>query len=558
MKKKSSTEKRECGQFLSGVLVLSLSTVIVKVIGLAYKIPMIAYLGAEGMGYFNSAAEIYATLCVIATAGLPVALSMLISANRERGDADAVRRIERLARIVFLLLGSVGTACMLLLAEPISRWIGSPNAYLCMLAIAPALFFVCFSSSVRGFFQGLGRMAPTAISQLLEALGKLIFGVGLASAALARGLALEVVAAFAVLGLSLGTFCSSLYLLLARVFFLREKGRPQSESVSESSDGRLSTLLRIAVPITVSSVVLSLTRLSDMALMLRRLQDAGMSVAEANVIYGSYTTLAVPVFSLIPSLITPIALVSVPRLAAAIEARSERTQLQIIDEAIRFTVLLSMPAAMGIAAYARPILTVLFVKEAEAVAIASPLLSVLGISIFFSGMITATNAILQAYRRTVCPILSMAAGVAVKLVSEYLLLGLETVGAYGAPVSTLLCDLTVTVINLCCIGRRVPRCRQGEGVLRVYWKPFLASALSILASLAVYAPLRRASGEGTAFFAACGIAAVGYGALLLLFGGLSTEDIAMLPMGARLLRRWERFRYKREKKKSNIKDGMTK
>ena len=133
--------------FLSGVLLLSLSTVLVKIIGLIYKIPMLSYLGSEGMGYFNSAYEIYALFCVIATAGLPVALSVLISGALAKEAHGQAWRIYRTARSVFLLIGLFGTAAMLLLARRFCLLIRNENAYYCMLSIAPTIFFVCLSPS---------------------------------------------------------------------------------------------------------------------------------------------------------------------------------------------------------------------------------------------------------------------------------------------------------------------------------------------------------------------------------------------------------------------------
>ena len=517
---------------MSGVMILSLSTVIVKIIGLAYKIPMMSILGAQGMGYFNSAYEIYAMLCVISTAGLPVALSMLIASSSERGDAYAKRRIYRCALAVFLTLGGVGSAAMMLFSRRIADLIGNEDAAFCILAIAPALFCVCFSGAVRGYFQGLGRMAPTAISQLIEAICKLIFGVWFASIAYKRGLSLPMVSAFAVLGLSLGTLLSALYLLFLKAIEPREVNGNEKRT----KDGTLSRLLRIAVPITLSSAVLNITRLVDMTLILGRLQSVGYSAAEANEVYGAYTTLAVPVFSLIPSLITPISLVLVPQLSAAIEARSHDGEATLADRSVRLTVLLAMPASMGIALYAKPILNVLFSNETEAVELSAPLLSLLGVSILFSGLITTTNAILQSYRSTVKPIISMAAGALVKIVSAYALLGMPSVGVFGAPVSTFLCNLTVTVMNFCFLGERVPKSRMSSGFLQIYLKPFAASVLSMLASVAVYMPIIRITQSQTlSFFAAASFAVLIYAVFAFLFRIITEDDIALIPMGSRIL-----------------------
>ncbi len=538
MKNKTILESDSCsGQsFMSGVLVLSLSTVIVKVIGLAYKIPMIAYLGAEGMGYFNSAYEIYALLCVISTAGLPVALSMLVATSGQReGDRH---RIYRSALAMFLILGGVGSLLMLLFADPIALAIGNPQASFCIFSIAPALFCVCFSGAVRGYFQGLNRMTPTAISQLIEALGKLIFGVWFAALAMKGGRSVPEVAAFAVLGLSLGTLLSALYLFLVKA---AEPGEKRNAFGYKGKYGM--TLLRIAVPITLASAVLNVTRLIDMTLILRRLQAMGIGVSQANAIYGAYTTLAVPVFGLIPSLITPVSMALVPQLSAALERRQAEAQAMVIDRSLRLTVLLSMPASMGITLYAKPILSLLFAKESESVAIAAPLLSLLGISILFSGLITTTNGVLQSYRSTVKPIFSMAAGAAVKWIVAYWLLGIPAIGVYGAPISTFACNFTVTAMNLRFISTAAPKSRKVSGFFTVYGKPLLASLLAMLASLAIYLPIFRLFGhESLAFFAAAGVAVLIYGLLAVLLRIVTAEDIALLPFGERLIRFGTRFR----------------
>ncbi len=558
MKKQTKEYTRESENFMSGVLILSLSTVIVKIIGLAYKIPMIAYLGAEGMGYFNSAYEIYALLCVISTAGLPVALSMLISQSRQRNDWEGTGRIYRSALAIFLTLGTLGSLLMLFFAKRISVLIGNESAFLCILAIAPSLFFVCFSSAVRGYFQGFNKMLPTAVSQLIEALGKLIFGVWFAASALKRGMELPSVAAFAILGLSLGTFLSAVYLLLVKA--AERRMGVQSRSHGSVANGSVwkndfSTLLRIAVPITLSSAVLSVTRLIDMALILHRLQDAGTSVAKANEIYGSYTTLAVPVFSLIPSLITPISLTLVPQMAAAIEKKSGESQAAIVDRSVRLTVLLAMPASMGIAVYATPILSILFADELDAIQIAAPLLSLLGVSILFSGLITTTNGILQSYRQTGKPILSMAVGAIVKTVTAYFLIGIPRIGVYGAPISTFLCNLTVTVLNFYYLGKCIPKSETAEGMLCVYWKPLGAAFLSILASLTVYLPIRHSQwgSEALAFCTAFCAAAVAYSAFAVLFRIVTAEDLVLLPFGKRLVRFW----HGRSKNSSNTNTQKT-
>ena len=210
--KKMITEARS---FISGVLLLSLSTVAVKVIGLAFKIPMLSLLGTDGMGYFNSAYEIYALLCVVATAGLPTALSMLVSSARARGEGERIRKTFRSALALFTAIGMIGSAVMVLFSQKLAEAIGNPDARLSIVAIAPTLLIICISSAIRGYAQGFEYMSPTALSQLMEAAGKLAFGVIFARLALERGLELPTVAACAVAGIGVGAVISLVYLLAA-------------------------------------------------------------------------------------------------------------------------------------------------------------------------------------------------------------------------------------------------------------------------------------------------------------------------------------------------------
>ena len=532
--KRSGSSLNKCGSVAGGVLLLSLSTVAVKIIGLAYKIPMISLLGAEGMGYFNSAYEIYALLCIIATAGLPIALSMRVSVSLERGEYTEVSRIYRSAMALFVAIGAVGGAFMLAFAESIAGWLENPLCAPAIRAIAPSLLCICISSAVRGYFQGFGKMLPSALSQLIEALGKLILGVLFAKLAKDSGCDVATSAAFGILGVSLGTLMSLIYLLLLKHRGDKQENREPFPTASVKGERRpLYSLLRIAIPITLSSAILGVTRLADMALIMKRLQDIGYSAAGANVIYGSYTTLAVPIFNLLPSLIAPIALAVVVRLSAAIESGSVTVAQKILSAALRISVLFSMPASFAIAVYSPQILGLLFSGSVDAISVASPLLSILGASVLFSCLITTTNAILQAYGRATVPMIAMGIGAALKIIFAYMLIGIDRIGAYGAPISTLICDFTITAINFYYINKCS---KESVGVAKLYLRPLAASLSMMTVSFAGYILLQRLGrGESISFLFAAALGVISYAFFSLVFGALLQEDIMALPFGERIL-----------------------
>lgn len=530
MKKKNSVESAG-GGFISGVFVLSLSTLIVKIIGLAFKIPMLRLLGMEGMGYFNSAYEIYALLCVVSTAGLPVALSILVSSARASENDIEIAGTYKAARRTFFFFGLLGSLAMLLLAKPISHWIGNEDAFYCILAIAPALLFICLASAIRGYCQGFEDMKPTAISQLIEALLKLLLGVGLAVVGLKRGLSIPMVSALSVLGITVGTFFSLCYLAFAKRKHKVsiQRARPDRKSYKE--------LIKIALPITLGSAVISLTRIFDMTFIMRRLQDVGVSQFRANEIYGAYTTLALPVFSLIPSLIAPISMALIPELAGFIKKNNEAGQIASVEKALRLTSVLAMPASIAVTVFSRQILSLLFNGQSEAIDIAAPLLSLLGASVLFSCLITTTNAILQAYRCVGMPIFSMSVGVAVKAFTSYFLLGTRSLGAYGAPLGSLACNVTVVLLNFALILRFVKCSDRGITVVKSFVKPFLASVLSIGASYAAFVGLLKMNfSELIAFAAAIAVAILLYCLFVALLGIIGKDDLKLIPIVGKLIK----------------------
>ena len=181
----SASEKREKAlRFSSGTVALAVSGLLVKFLGMVYKIPLTNLLGDEGMGYFNAAYTVYTLFFVIATSGLPVALSLLVSESVAKGDERAAGKLYQTAARLFLTVGFFGMLLMALPARRLARLLGADNAAAGILAVSPTLLFMTYAGALRGYFQGRRRMVPIALSQVLEAGGKFLFGLLFASLAL--------------------------------------------------------------------------------------------------------------------------------------------------------------------------------------------------------------------------------------------------------------------------------------------------------------------------------------------------------------------------------------
>ncbi len=457
MDQKSKTAKG----FLGGVSVLTASALIVKVIGLLYRIPMLSYLGTEGMGYFNTAYELYALFCVIATAGLPVAMSVLISAseNDPTGCGEA-RRIFRVSLGAFVVLGTTGMLLLYGFSDALAALFKNSGAAAGMRMISPTVLLICLSSAFRGYFQGKRSMTPTAVSQVIEALGKLILGLAFAIMAKRQGCDLPETAAYAVLGLTVGTGISVIYLWIHKM--LLDRFQPTQKPLLRDRSADADTLMRLlatAVPVTFGAAVMSVTKVVDLALILRRLQSVGMSESAANTLYGCYSTLVLPLFHMLPTLTTSVALPTVPALSAALGKRTEESAAdarRIVLSALRLTLLIAIPAAIGLSVFSEDVLTFLFGTQPEAVCMATPWLTCIAWSVPMSCLITVSGAILQGAGHAARPVISLVCGTTAKAVLAYILLGLPSVGMMGAPISTLVCDSVIVIVNFAFMAYLIP------------------------------------------------------------------------------------------------------
>lgn len=528
MQMKKTDEKSYGKQFFSGVAVLALSTVIVKVIGLLYKIPMMAYLGAEGMGYFNSAYEIYSLFFVVATTGIPVAISILVSENKAQKRIKNIKKIFKVSIFTLGFLGIVGTVFMGIFHKEFASLINNDAASLSILAISPTVLLICLSSAIRGYFQGNQTMIPTAVSQVIEALGKLLLGLGFAILAINRGYSMPKVAAFAVLGLTIGVAISLLYLILYKLLYKRRSSASDINSSIDSNYKIIKQLLYIAIPITFSSTILSLTKVIDMTMILRRLNDIGYTQSAANEIYGAYSTMAVSIYNLPATLVSAIALPLVPMLASAIESSDRIKEKSVIASSFKLTSLISFPTALGISVFSKPILSLLFSSQTEEIEYVAPLLSLLGISIFLSSMITITNAILQAYKQVNKPIISMICGVLLKLVLAFILIGIPGINIYGAPISTFFSTVVIVAMNLYFIVKNTGKIST---VSKMFIKPFLSAFLSVMAGVALYMFMFAFHNSKVLILAVIIFVALVYVISTIKLNVIDREEILMLPKG---------------------------
>ena len=538
------TRKAAGPRIISGVIVLMISNIVVKLLGLLCKIPLHGLLGDQGMSYFNIAYNIFTTLYMVSTAGLPTAVTIMISdtpANSAR--KKQVERIFRVALSVFFVLGILGTAIMLFFAKPLAAMMGSDASYLCIMAISPTLFFICMSSAIRGYFQGHQNMVPTAVSEITEAIGKFAIGIALAGYSISiqdpDNIRYDVVAAYAITGITIGVAIGMLFLMISKALYRADQNTVYDEgsacTISTRSD-ILKRLTKIALPITVSSVALNLTGIIDTFTIINCMK-LYTTETNAEVFYGNYSTLAVTMSHLPSAFITPIASSLTPALTAALLAvKMAKTDTdktvkkvraaKVMQSCLKFAAMISIPCAIGMSVLSKPILSMLFNENsAES---AAPLLSILSLSVFFTALLTITTSILQAHKLQKKPIISMCGGIIVKIILNVLLISHESIGIFGAPIGTLASYFTMASINFYFVIKYVG---LHINIIRNFGKPLLSAILSSVFTVLVYRLISSTGHPNMATILSIIVTALIYFIFLFLLRTFTKEDILLLPGG---------------------------
>ena len=550
--KKQTDAKAETGAvrkstklFFSGVLILTITNIVVKAIGLLFKIPMNNTLGTTVMGYYNQSYQIYTLLYMISTAGLPIAVSRMISETRSKGLIKQSHRIYKASMWLFLGIGVVGMSLMFFGAGWYStNVLDVSNASYCIMTIAPTLFFICISSAYRGYFQGYQLMLPTAVSQFFEAVCKLGVGLVLAIYAKNRGEPDYIVAAYAAVGLTVGAGLGMLFLAISKKRFREADNNAELLAVMPESDaiepyGKIvKALFIIAIPITISASVMSFTNLIDSALISNMLQNVWhMTEEEAESIYGCYTTQAVSLCNLPPVLVYPISYSIIPLITMANSQGDFERSKRVMESSLRVSILIGLPCALGMVVLSEPILGLIFTSGVET---AAPLLSILAPSTFFICVLSVTNAILQANGHERLPLVSMLFGAIVKIGTSFLLT--YYLGITGTPISTFLCYLTITALNFYFVASRV---RIIPHFGRVFLRPFLASAVCAGSAWLAYKGLTAsfmASRPRIAVLLAIFLAMIVYALFVFVTKAITPEDVLLLPKGQKIAKVLRKFR----------------
>ena len=484
--------------FLKGTISLTLSVILTKILGVAFKVPLSYVLSDSGMGYFNTAYAIYGFFYILCTAGVPKSMTLVLSEYRaQNADETGDRDILRIGLSVFAKIGAFSTLLNIICAYACADLVGNKNAYLSIIAVAPSIFFVSLCGVLRGYLNSEERLSEIATSQLIEAGAKLLLGLLLSYIGVRIGASVHVISALAISGISIGSAVSYFYMLNKSKNTNMDHNRRQNIKIDNNEIKR--KIIANALPIALSSSLLNLSSTLDLTIIIRRLVSSGMSDAYANSIYGNYTTLAVPMFNLVISVLTPIAVSYMPRLSEYDIAGRINEYKATFDRLLLVTLVISVPASLAFYFYSFDILDVLFSLQSSAVG--AQMLITLSLGLCLLSTLTVVNTALESKRKISATVVSLLVGSVVKLFTSYALIGREGIGVLGAPIGTVFSyaiSLAISLFYLERSGVRTHAVGKGLTLLAVgaiaFYPPYVfvycyglieSSFFSMLLSLAV-------------------------------------------------------------------------
>ena len=534
------TRKQKAANFVIQGSILALAGILVRIIGMLYRMPLNDIIGKQGNGYYTSAFNVYNILLILSSYSMPVAVSKMISARIARGEYRNCSRILKAALIYATVIGGVAAVVLWFGADLFAELIKTPFSRYALKTLAPTIWIMAYLGVLRGYFQGTGTMVPTAVSQILEQIinaivsvvaAGILFDVGVSinAAQGARDYSYALGAAGGTIGTGAGALTALIYfiiLTLSKGGDMRARARKDVSGRTESYR-RLVRILTITVlPIVISSGIYNCSNVLDNYLFGQGMDKLGYmedSIATYWGALGQYQLL----FNIPVAVSNALSSSLIPSLTRAVASRNRKEKLERIATAIRFSLLIAIPAAVGITVLAKPVCNLLFISEDNSLLIR---LSMIGsLAVVFYSLSTVTNAILQA-------VAALAVHVAVLEVCLMML----KMGIYSVVIANIVFALVMCLLN----GRAIARfVRYKQEYKKTVFLPALCSVFMGAAAFGVYKGIysllpshmmHGRLGMAIVVLPSVAVAIVVYALLLVRFRAVDEDELRGMPGGRKL------------------------
>ena len=538
-------QRRKKDDFLMQGAILAIAGVITKIIGVVYRIPLTNILGDEGNGFYSYAFEVYALALLLSSLSLPTVVSKLVSARMAMRQRRNAFRVFICSLVFSVAIGAIFAIVIFFGADLISTHImESPLSAYALKVLAPGIFIVSILGVLRGYFQGLGTMVPTAVSQVIEQIVNAV--VSLAGASILFGLGMKAAEkqnndlmgpAYGAAGGTIGTIAGALFALFFLLFALfvyrgviRRQVRTDKTRRQESYGRILKILLMTLVPVIFSTAIYNINQLLDMTIFNKIMAAQGFTEEKYMALLGIYSGKYNTLISVPLAMANGLAASVIPSMTGAV-ARNDRPQIHHkINQSIRYTMLIAIPCFVGFVVLASPIMVLLFGDSSRTPAL---LLAVGAITLVFYCLSTVTNSILQGLDKISVPAKNAGISLVIHIVSLLIMLIVFKWNIYALVGSNIVFALCMCILNLRAIHKANGHRQEVE---KTYVKPLLAAVIMGVVTYAVHLVLDLLIGGRIPTILSILVAVVVYAVSILKLGALSPEDIRDLPQGRKILR----------------------
>lgn len=541
-------EKKNSGNnFLVQGSILAAASIIAKVIGLIYRIPLTNILNDEGNSYYSTANEIYAIVLMISCFNMPLAVSKLVSERVHKGEYRNAHKVFLCAIRFSLLSGGALALLTYVFAGFITKYLMSFElAVYGLRVLAPAIFISAILGTFRGYFQGYSTMVPTAVSQIIEQIVNAVITLVCADIMFSYGASIaakegndSLGPAWGAAGATFGTVASITVALLFMMLIYTCQKKTLLRNMRKDRTGRTESeqviyqqIVMTIVPVILSTVIYNISNVVDQAIFNKALQGQGYTSAQYGAIWGIYSGKFRVLMNVPLALASCLAPSIVPSLTAAMANRNRAEARRKIKMSIRFTMILTIPCAVGMACLAEPIITLLFSQE-TGVPLAVGILQSGALMIIFYGLSTLTTGVLQGLGQLQKPLINCSIALVLHFIVLYIMLNIFHLNIYAVVYSNIFFALCVCVLNAVSIRRFI-------GYKQEWYKTFIVPGIVSLimgaAAYIVYSAFHLFAGNAvsTVFAVLAGIAVYGIG--MVSFGGITEEELSMFPKGHVLIR----------------------
>nr|WP_317357100.1 polysaccharide biosynthesis protein [uncultured Tyzzerella sp.] len=526
-------------KFIKHAAILAVASLLVRLLGFLYRLPLTNMLGDEGNGIYSAGFYLYNFFLVMSSAGLPAAISKIVS---EKIALEEYRNVKKTFKIALILSGGVGlifSIIMFVSAKGFSKIIGSPDSYYTILTLSPTVFIVSIMSVFRGYFQGLGTTVPTALSQVIEQIFNAIFSIYLAY--LLVGISLPLGAAGGTMGTGIGALAGLIYIFIIyinrKTYINRKLSKRTHKYRIETNKEIAIKIIKTAAPIIAGTAIFSMTNLIDMQMVNSRLLASNaFTEKEVTSLYGQLTGKYVTLTTLPVSISTALATAVLPSIASSMIQKDIKTVRKKIDVSLRLTMIISIPAAIGMGVLSDEILLLLFPNYSEG----GSLLKWGALSIIFLALCQIITGILQGIGKMTIPAKNAFIGSLIKIPINYFLIAIPSINVIGAIISTTVCYIIASILNFMELKKFTKIKPDYKGILV---KPTIASIVMGVACYFSYKGLFYISQSNTiSTLISIFVSVIVYLVSLAFIGGFKREDLSLLPMGRKIIYILERFK----------------